>query len=232
MDFDILDQVLTKPNRRCQLESQSVLLLLDNAPHCHPYDMKGKYPNINCVFFPPNCTSRLQPLDLWIIQSFKLKYAKLMMTHVVSLIDVCETAGDVYRSVNVLQDIRWIGQAWEAVEPSTIIKCFVNAGVLDKEGNVVEAAEPPNDEDPFADLEDEVSQVEMLLNESCGNTAVSAHKAIANESLLPVCQELGEDWEETGSYQVCHQTQMVTMKVQTVRMKRSWSWMIFKRQSR
>ena len=25
---------------------------------------------------------------------------------------------------------------------------------------------------------------------------VSAHEAIANESLLPVCQELGENWEE------------------------------------
>ena len=36
----------------------------------------------------------------------------------------------------------------------------------------------------------------MLLNESCGDTAVSAHEAIANESLLPVCQELGENWEE------------------------------------
>ena len=172
MDFDILDQVLTKLNRRCQRESRSVLLLLDNAP-CHPYDMKGKYPNIKCVFFSPNCTSRLQPLDLGIIQSFKLKYAKLMLTHVVSLIDDCETAGDVCKSVNVLQAIRWIAQAWEAVEPSTIIKCFANAGVLDKERNVVEAVEPPSDEDPFADLEDEVSQ-----------------------SLLPVCQELGENWEE------------------------------------
>ena len=153
MDFDILDQVLTKLNRRCQRESRSVLLLLDNAP-CHPYDMKGKYPNIKCVFFLPNCTSRLQPLDLGIIQSFKLKYAKLMLTHVVSLIDDCETAGDVCKTVNVLQAIRWIGQAWEAVEPSTIIKCFANAGVLDKERNVVEAVESPNDEDPFADLEE------------------------------------------------------------------------------
>ena len=42
MDFDILDQVLKKLNRRCQRESRHVLLLLDNAP-CHPYDMKGKY---------------------------------------------------------------------------------------------------------------------------------------------------------------------------------------------
>ena len=66
---------------------------------------------------------------------------------------------------------------------------FPNAGLLDKEKKVVEAVEPPNDEDPFADLEDEVSQIEMLLNESCGDNAVSPHKAIANESLLPVCQE-------------------------------------------
>ena len=36
----------------------------------------------------------------------------------------------------------------------------------------------------------------MLLNESCGDTTVSAHEAIANESLLPLCQELGENWEE------------------------------------
>ena len=125
-----------------------------------------------------------------------LKYTKLMLTHVVSLIDDCETARDVCKSLNVLQAIRWIGQAWEALEPSTIIKCFPNAGVLDKERNVVEAVEPPDDEDPFAHLEDEVSQVKMLLNESCGDTAVSAHEAIANESLLPVCQELGENWEE------------------------------------
>ena len=114
--------------------------------------------------------------------------------------------------MNVLPAIRWIGQAWEALEPSTIIKCFANAGLLDKERNVVEAVEPPSDEDPFADLEDEVSQVEMLLNDSCGNIAVSPHEAIASESLLQVCQ---------GSYQVCHQTQTVTMKVQTVTMKKS-----------
>ena len=91
--------------------------------------------------------------------------------------------------MTVLQAFRWIGQAWETIEPSTIIRRFPNAGVLDKEKKVVEAVEPPNDEDPFADLEDEVSQVEMLLNESCGDNAVSPHKAIANESLLPVCQE-------------------------------------------
>ena len=62
-------------------------------------------------------------------------------------------------------------------------KCFANAGVLNKGRNVVEAVEPRNDEDPFSDLEDNVSQVEMLLNESCCDTAVTTHEAIAHESV-------------------------------------------------
>ena len=63
-----------------------------------------------------------------------------MMTHV----EMCA-------SMNVLQAIRQIGQAWEAVEPSTIIKYFVHAGCQTKR-NVVETVEPSNDEDPFADF--------------------------------------------------------------------------------
>lgn len=52
--------------------------------------MKGKYDRIKIVFFPPKCKSRLQPLYLGIIQTFKLKYMKLMLIHVVSKIDDCD----------------------------------------------------------------------------------------------------------------------------------------------
>ena len=110
--------------------------------------------------------------------------------------DVAFPAGDVCKSINVLQAIRWIAQAWEAVEPSTIVKCFTNAGVLDKERNVVKALASPSDEDPFSDLEDDILQVNALLEESCGDTATSAHESIADENLLPVCQEVDENWEQ------------------------------------
>ena len=87
MNFNILDDVLSKLNRKLARQRRNVFFLfLDNAP-CHSPDMKGKYDHIQIVFFPPNCTSRLQPLDLGIIQTFKLKYMKLMLTHVVSKID-------------------------------------------------------------------------------------------------------------------------------------------------
>ena len=119
MDFNILDDVLSKLNRKLARERRNIILFLDNAP-CHPPDMKGKYDHIKIVFFPPNCTYRLQPLDLGIIQTFKLKYMKLMLTHVVSKIHGCNSATEVSKSVDLLQAIRWIAQAWENVSESTI----------------------------------------------------------------------------------------------------------------
>jgi len=129
MDFNILDEVLSKLNRKLARKQRNVILFLDNAP-CHPPDMKGKYDHIKIVFFAANCTSRLQPLDLGIIQAFKLKYMKLMLTHVVSKIDDCNSATEVCKSVDLLQAIRWIAQAWESVSESTIRKCFAKAGIL------------------------------------------------------------------------------------------------------
>ena len=81
------------------------------------------------------------------------------------------------------------------MEPSTIVTCFTNAGVLDKERNVVKALAPPSDEDPFSDLEDDVLQVNALPEESCGDTATSAHESIADENLLPV-KRLMKIWEQ------------------------------------
>lgn len=147
-----------------------------------------------------------------------------MMTHVISQIEDCETAGDVCKSINVLQAIRWIAQAWEAVEPSIIVKCFTHAGVLDKERNLVKALAPPSDKDPFSDLEDDVLQVNALLEDFCGDTATSADEAIAEEHLLPVCQEVDENWSK-NSFQVCHK--IATMKTELAMMKKSWKWMMY-----
>ena len=82
MDFSILDENLSKLNRKLQREQRKVVLFLDNPP-CHHPDMKGKHDQIKTVFSPPNCTSILHPLDIGIIQGFKLKYMKLILTSVV-----------------------------------------------------------------------------------------------------------------------------------------------------
>ena len=66
-----------------------------------------------------------QPFDLGIILTFKLKCMKLMLTRVVSQIDDCNSAPEMWKSVDLLQAIRWIAQTWENVSESTIKKCFI-----------------------------------------------------------------------------------------------------------
>ena len=78
MTGDILHDILGSLNRKPRAKSRSILLLIDNSS-CHPSDLEGKYSNIRALFLPPNTTSKLQPLDLGIIQNFKLYYRKLLM---------------------------------------------------------------------------------------------------------------------------------------------------------
>lgn len=49
---------------------KKVLLLMDNAPSNKP----PKLSDIEVVMLPPNTTSKLQPLDAGVIQSFKEHY--------------------------------------------------------------------------------------------------------------------------------------------------------------
>ena len=75
MSGEILEDILTKLNRRFIKSNRNILLLMDNAG-CHPQELVSKFSNIKIVFLPPNTTSALQPLDLGIIQNFKMYYRK------------------------------------------------------------------------------------------------------------------------------------------------------------
>ena len=58
----------------------------DNAT-CHPETLQARLINIKIAFLPKNTKSRLQFLNASIIRSFKHKYRKLLVCHVVSRID-------------------------------------------------------------------------------------------------------------------------------------------------
>ena len=80
--------------------------------------------DIKVLFVPPNTTSRLQPLNLGIIQNFKVHYRILFLQFVLSQIDTCTKASDVAKSLNILHAIRWVAKAQDAVSPETIKKGF------------------------------------------------------------------------------------------------------------
>ena len=70
---------------------------------CHPEHLQGKFSNIKVCFLPANATSKLQPLDLGIIQNFKVHYRNYFLRHVLAKIDECTCASEVCKSINVLQ---------------------------------------------------------------------------------------------------------------------------------
>lgn len=204
MTGQILDTVLTKWNRQLKSKGRSVVLLMDNAG-CHPPQMKAKYSNIRIIFLPPNTTSKLQPLDLGIIENFKVHYRQLFMRFVISKIDECGLASEIVKSVNILHAIRWVAQAWEAVKKETISKCFRKGGILDKELALV--TREYDEEDPFDDvdapdtasgeLEDLIHRMNMPSEERC-----SVSEYIDGENSLSVCFE--QDDEVGGTIPCLH----------------------------
>ena len=92
---EILDKIL---NQQLRSKGRSIALLMDNA-ECHPPEIKDRYSNIKIIFLPPNTTSKLQPLDLGIIQNFKIYYRRLFLHFVVSKIHECDTASEAIKSL-------------------------------------------------------------------------------------------------------------------------------------
>ena len=128
MSGEILEDILTKLNRCLLKSNQNILLLMDNAG-CRPEELVSKFSNIKIIFLPPNTTSALQPLDLGIIQAFKMFYHKRFLSYVVSKIDDCDLATDVVKSVNILVALRWLALAWNE-DKSSLVAMMISQFVL------------------------------------------------------------------------------------------------------
>ncbi|XP_050064726.1 tigger transposable element-derived protein 4-like [Aphis gossypii] len=77
-------------------QKRNVLLFVDNCP-AHPKEIT--LTNIKLVFFPPNATSKLQPLDQGVIKVLKQKY----------------------------HAIHYVSIAWDEIKPEVIKNCFNKA---------------------------------------------------------------------------------------------------------
>jgi len=115
-----------------------ILLFIDNCP-AHPKDVVLQ--NIEVVFLPPNSTSKLQPLDQGIIKVTKQYYRRRLVLRFIHDIDHPEQK----KPITILDAMRYITSAWEAVSTDTIVNCFQNAGVQWERN--LEGPVPPVEED-------------------------------------------------------------------------------------
>ena len=121
----------------------------------------------------------MQPLDLGIIQNFKVHYRKLLLRHVIAMATGEHTsASEISNTLNVLQAMNWMGSAWCKVEVATISKCFAAAGFSNN-------SETPGDEneDPF-DLDDDFQR---LIDVVASGSSVTPQIYLELDKELPVC---------------------------------------------
>ena len=129
---------------------------MDNAPS-HPHSLK-ELSNIKVLFFPPNATSVLQPLDQGVIQNVKTLYKKRLLRHVLTRVDSSASLKDIQANVSVLDACQWISSALKEVKDSTVNKCFKRCGF--KQDNITEEEEEFDEEDdlPLSHLITEVGK--------------------------------------------------------------------------
>jgi hypothetical protein len=106
---------------------RKIILFADNCA-VHSPDTSSLR-NVKVVFYPPNCTSIIQPLDFGVIKCFKQLYRKQLVQRAVCLMDAGK---GVQLKIDILRAIHFIVSAWQQVTQSIIQNCFVKCGHVKK----------------------------------------------------------------------------------------------------
>ena len=116
MRGEIWLDMLNKFNAYC-FDRRPVVLLVDNCPAHKPPPgatmwqkghMQGyKMSNVLIIYFEPNCTSHVQPLDAGFIQTAKTFYRKRQMSWVLQQLATCPPGEKPMVKSNIRQAIEW-----------------------------------------------------------------------------------------------------------------------------
>lgn len=151
-----LDKYFLRQNRQ-------VLFIIDNCP-AHP-QIKHKLKSIRLTFFPPNMTSKLQPLDQGIIKSFKFHYRRRILQ---KILNNFETYSSIPK-IDLLDCVNIAATVWNVdVNQTTILNCFRKAGF---------------GVNRFYDEEDEISLAQLKEKIRCEQQVVSEAEQSFNKYL-------------------------------------------------
>ena len=125
MTGEVFANALEELDARMKQTNRKILLLLDNFSG-HKW-CEEKVTNIKVLFFSPNLTPFVQPADAGIIRCLKAIFRRLMLCHSLDREDAGEE--DIF-TINQLEAMRLLEEAWKGVKQSTIINCWQHTGIL------------------------------------------------------------------------------------------------------
>ena len=108
-------------------------------------------------------------------------------------------ASEISKSLNVLQAMNWMGEAWHNVKVTTISKCFNSGGI--SSNTLIEDEEA----DPFSDLED----LENLIKDVSPETTITPYTYLLSDTELPICYCMDNEKELLDSLVINGQVEVV-----------------------
>ena len=192
------------------IERRFICLLIDNFSG-HKISFTPR--NIQIVFFEPNMTSFVQPLDAGIIRCFKAHYRRHFCLRAIEL----DEAGnnDIWK-ISLREAMVMANSAWAAVMPSTIQHCWNHTGIQDESAPSLHPAHA----DPgawaivhqFATASDmTLLQAEMALQQHLGTRYITDHW---NPALKAVMDSEGDVMQAVNAVEklaaaACQRTSLV-----------------------
>lgn len=184
MTSKIFEGWLLQLDRKFRKQKRTIILFVDN---CTAHNTIPFMENVKVVFFPPNMTSVVQPMDQGVIKNFKHFYRRLVVQNILSGM-YTDKNGKI--NIDLLQAARMCNSAWNQVSETTIANCFRKAGFYHKEDDEqVEAAEEtvPNVVDNWEDVGHDVGVPYLDFVNMDENLAVCGELTDA-EILEDVCK--------------------------------------------
>ncbi|CAM4823844.1 unnamed protein product [Rotaria magnacalcarata] len=183
MTASLFGEWLASINNSMIKQNRKILLFIDHAP-CHNSDTQ--YSNITLKFFPPNTTSKLQPLDQGIIKNFKCYYRQQLVKLVILRCAVANSSDDIV--ITVLDAAHWTKNAWQAVTQSTICNTFRMAGFVNPNTQSESSDTMINNSDD--DVATAIQDLDTLLTHiTIGGLSLTANEFIEIDSETPVFNE-------------------------------------------
>uniref|UniRef100_A0A8C3XKF6 HTH CENPB-type domain-containing protein n=1 Tax=Chelydra serpentina TaxID=8475 RepID=A0A8C3XKF6_CHESE len=155
MTGEIFINWLQKWDRQLCWQSRKICLFLANRS-IHPQGVV--LTNIQLEFLPPNATSSMQPMAQGVIENMKGHYRSKIANRINLALDMDPNADvqTVLKTINLLDCVHLVAEAWQDVKPTTISSCF-------RKGKCVVPEEDVRDED-IAEFDDPLNNVPLPVN--------------------------------------------------------------------
>lgn len=181
MTANIFRNTLTELNQRMIKENRNILLFIDNCS-AHP---KLSFTNIKLLFFPPNTTSVLQPMDQGVIRSFKSFYRRGVSKRLISHLENGNSAK--LSELTLLDAIYIANKAWNNVTQQTIKNCFAKCGF-----QCEISAEITTDQEIVEIESNEDNNFWEVLSDSIGIEGITFEDYVNSDNDVITCEEYSE----------------------------------------